>query len=155
MQLHNVHGSSQLLHNNAVACCRIRLHKQPGTFHRAYAGLRHASAFFSHQCCGMLSLTVAHAYLAHFMVPLLACVRQAQLIDSSVVGMLLHMQQGTFQSAHAGSPQASAAVSLPCCDMLSHAVTHATWHIYRAHAGLRQASTSHSQQMLWQAVACG
>ena len=52
---------AQLLHSKAVACCRMRLLMQPGTFHSAYAGLHRASAASSQQCCGMLSHAVAQA----------------------------------------------------------------------------------------------
>ena len=47
---------AQLLHSKAVACCRMRLLMQPGTFHSAYAGLHRASAASSQQavaCCRM------------------------------------------------------------------------------------------------------
>ena len=156
---------AQLLHSDAVARCRMRLHMQHGTFHSAYAGLLQASAASSQRCRGTLSHAVAcatwhissclcwlasgnrgfftampwHAVacgcicnLAHFIVPMSACFRQAQLLHSDAVArcpMPLHMQPGTFHSAYAGFLQASAASSQRGRGTLSHAVAYATWHI--------------------------
>ena len=53
--------TAMLWHAVACGCWRMRLHRQPGTFHSAYAGLRLASAAHSQHCCGMLSYAVALA----------------------------------------------------------------------------------------------
>ena len=137
----------------------MRLHMHPGAFHSAYAGLGQASAAYS-QAQLIRSNAVAFGgtcNLAHFIVPMLACIRQTQLIHSNVMAwcrMRLRMQPGTFHSAYAGFHQASAAHSQQCRGMLSHVVAHATWQISYLcwpASGKRSLFTA----SLWHIVACG
>ena len=63
--------------------------------------------------------------LAHFIVPMLACIVQAQLLHSKAVAccrMRLLRQLDTCHSAYAGLHRASAASSQQGCGILSHAV---------------------------------
>ena len=54
----------QLLHSNALACCRMRLHMQLGTFHCAQAGMHPTSAAYPQQCHDMLWHAVARIWEA-------------------------------------------------------------------------------------------
>ena len=122
---------AQFIHSNAVVCCRMRLHRQPGTFLVPMVACIWQAQFLHSNavaCCRMR----LHRQPGTFLVPMLACVWQAQLIHSNTMAccrMRLHRQPGTFHSAYAGLHLTSAASSQQCFGMLSHAVAHVTWHI--------------------------
>ena len=127
-----------LFNTNAVACCRMRSHMQPGTPHSVYARLRQTCVAYSQQCFGILSHLFGTFHSAY------AGVLQASAAYSQhCCGMLLHavhMQLGTILSAYAGLRQASAAYSRQCSG------TPGT--IHSAYAGLRQASAAQFTEIL-------
>ena len=116
-------------HINAVACCRLRLHMH--TSHISWClcwlalGKRSLLTAVLWACCCTCNK-------AHFRVPMLARLRQAQPFHCHAVTccrMLLLMRPGTFTGPMLACVRQAHLIHSKCCGRLSHAVEHATWHI--------------------------